>query len=192
MAHQNWTTTPIPSPTDTRPNSPFSNLDRSLHYYLPLYLNFHHGWKYGSSFIHNTMETEAPPPQPTPITHKAVTSTFSMNTTKKLEMKEESINVLCRLWILKVAGYWINQLVSDISIMSLTCLPVVVSMLESRPLKSDNDDNLKQNSGAGAPLEGINTWLYIGYLHLAVSLSASSVFGIICQLWICKLDIEGQ
>jgi len=27
--------TPLPSPTDTRPNSPFSNLDRSLHYYLP-------------------------------------------------------------------------------------------------------------------------------------------------------------
>ena len=28
-------TTPLPSPTDTRPNSPFSNIYRSRHYYLP-------------------------------------------------------------------------------------------------------------------------------------------------------------
>jgi hypothetical protein len=28
-------TTPLPSPTDTRPNSPFSNLHRNRHYYLP-------------------------------------------------------------------------------------------------------------------------------------------------------------
>jgi len=32
---RNQNITPLPSPTNTRPNSPFSNLQRSFHYYLP-------------------------------------------------------------------------------------------------------------------------------------------------------------